>query len=143
LYAPHIGCTTVDEIRHVLSIFEANPFIRRFYTFEVLLQMYQTFLRLGLPVADLGLMFDDPSKANQTNIQKFAFSMLEQLIVSNSNDIIKQVCLVKKIYDEGVNLATIFTSDIGRFCWCLAVILLLRHIKFISKILITFSRSII
>lgn len=115
LYAPHTGFETIDDIKHVLSVIKTNPFIGRFYTFEVLLLMVETFQQMALPVPDLSVMFDDPSKANQTNIQQTAYKMLEQLIETGSDDIVKKICLMKKNVGNGVDLSTIFTTDIQRF----------------------------
>lgn len=115
LYAPHIGCQSVDDIKHILDVIKSNPFVGRFYTFEVLLQMLEIFNSLSIEVPDLSIMFDDPSKANQTNIQQFAYSMLEKLINNESNDIIEKACSMKKSVGSGVNLATIFTTDFCRF----------------------------
>jgi len=117
LYAPHMGSQFVDDIKHVLSIIKTNPFVGRFYTFEILLEMVQQFQKLSLPVPDLAVMFDDPTKANQTNIQHFAYKLLEQLITIGSDEIVQQACTMKKSVGQGVgvDLNTIFTSDIHRF----------------------------
>ena len=115
LYAPHMGCKNSEEIRHILEVIKTNPFVGRFYTFEVLLQMVEAFKELGLQVPDLSVMFDDPSKASQTNIQQTAYSMLETLISTNSDEMITNTCKMKKTVDRGVNLSTIFTTDIPRF----------------------------
>lgn len=115
LYAPHYGCQTVDEIKHILSVIQTNPFVGRFYTFEVLLQMIDIFKKLELEIPDLSHMFDDPSKATQTNIQKIAYTMLHHLILLEDDDIAINACSNKKIADLGVDLNTIFTSDSNRF----------------------------
>ena len=115
LYAPHIGCKTVDDIKHILTVIKSNPFVGRFYTFEVLLKMVDNFKQLSLPIPNLAIMFDDPNKANQTNIQQIAYLMLEQLISLGSNDVIQQVCMMKKTIEKSINLNTIFTNDINRF----------------------------
>ncbi|XWV26974.1 hypothetical protein QJ857_gp0075 [Tupanvirus soda lake] len=115
LYAPHMGCETVSDIEHILSIIRTNPFIGRFYTFEVLLQMVDIFKQLSLHVPDLSIMYDNPSKANQTNIQQTAYAMLESLIATKSNELISLACKLKKTVGKGVDLTTILTSDIGRF----------------------------
>lgn len=115
LYAPHMGCETVEDIKRILLIIKTNPFIGRFYTFEVLLLMVETNKQIGLPVPDLSIMFNDPSQANQTNIQKTAYLILEQLIASGSDSIIKQTCQMKKNVAKPINLSTILTMDIARF----------------------------
>lgn len=115
LYAPHVGCTMIEEIIHILSVIKTNPFIGRFYTFEVLLQMVEIFKDLKLPVPDLAIMFDEPNKANQTNIQQIAYGMLETLIMTKSNELITKACQMKKKVGAGVDLGKIFTTDIGRF----------------------------
>jgi hypothetical protein len=115
LYAPHIGCQTIGEIVHILNVIKSNPFIGRFYTFEVLLEMVENFKKIGLSVPDLAIMFDDPSKANQTSIQQTAYIMLESLIATGSDLLVLTASQSKKIIGKGVNLNTILTSDIGRF----------------------------
>ncbi|AYV85622.1 MAG: hypothetical protein Satyrvirus26_11 [Satyrvirus sp.] len=115
LFAPHIGSKTVDEIKYILSVIRTNPFVGRFYTFEVLLEMVKIFKKFNLTYPDLTIMFDDPSKANQTNIQQIAYSMLEHLISVNSDSTVEQVCIMEKNIGKRINLRTIFTSDIGRF----------------------------
>lgn len=60
-------------------------------------------------------MYNDSSKANQTNIQQTAYWMLEQLISIGTNEIVKKACLMKKNIAKPIYLTTIFTSDIARF----------------------------
>jgi hypothetical protein len=115
LYAPHIGCQTTDEIKHILKVIKTNPFIGRFYTFEVLLLMVEIFKQYSLPIPNLAIMFDDPGEANQANIQQIAYIMLEQLISIGTNDTVKNVCQLKKNIGKSIDLNTIFTNDINRF----------------------------
>lgn len=122
LYAPHIGCKVAEHINHILAVIKSNPFVGRFYTFEVLLQMLNIFKILSLDVPNLSIMFDDPSKANQTNIQQFAYTMLEKLISNGGEDIIDKACSMEQMQNAfpvetkvGVDLKTIFTTDYHRF----------------------------
>lgn len=87
IYAPHIGCETVVELKNVLLTIKSNPFIGRFYTVSVLLDMVNTFSKLSLPVPDLSILFDDPSKATQTYIQHIAYGMIETLIKLTDNSV--------------------------------------------------------
>jgi len=115
LYMPHLDSTTVYEIKHILSVIQTNPFIGRFYTFEILLQMVDTFKNIGLDIPDLSIMYNDPTTVNQTNIQKNAYHMLETLIKTNSNEIITNSCKMGTKKDNYLDLSKIFTIDISRF----------------------------
>lgn len=115
LYAPHNGCQSINEIKHILNVIKSNPFVGRFYTFEILLEMVNSFNSQGLPVPDLSIMFDDPNKANQANIQQTAYSMLETLIACNSDEQVRLASKLRKIVGKGIDLNTILTMDIGRF----------------------------
>lgn len=121
LYAPHLGSNTIADIERVLSIIRTNPFVGRFYTFEVLLRMVDVFKKIGLETPDLTVMFNDPSKATQNNIQKTAYEMLEKLIEKKSDPLVKEVCQLcssennREQIRTGVNLDTILTKDFGRF----------------------------
>lgn len=115
LYAPHSGSSTVTEIKSILNIIKTNPFVGRFYNFEVLLQMVEIFRDNGLSVPDIAEMYNDPVKANQTNIQHTAYSMLETLIQLNSDEIVQKICKLKKQIGRGVDLSKIFTDDVERF----------------------------
>ena len=137
IYAPHIGSETIEDIKNVLQTIKTNPFIGRFYTIEVLLEMIATFNNLNIPVPDLAVMFHDPSQANQAMIQKIVYDMLMNLIEvkklsndinnlsmtnnqqfceeNNSINIIRQACTMNKMIRKSVDLNCIFTTDISRF----------------------------
>lgn len=115
LFAPHSGCKTVSEIESILATIPTNPFIGRFYTFGVLLEMTKTFKELGLESPDLTVLFDNPSKANQTNIQQTAYGMLRTLIETGDDAVVEKACVMTRSVGAGVNPATVLTSDIGRF----------------------------
>ncbi len=80
LYAPHHGAKTSTDIQNIITIIKSNPFIGRFYTFEVIVDMVDTFKKFNLNCPNLAEIFCDPSLANQTNIQKIAYQMLEDLV---------------------------------------------------------------
>lgn len=115
LFAPHIGCDTVADVQNVLNVIKTNPFIGRFYTFQVLLDMVSRFKSHSIQTPDITVMFDNPDKANQTNIQQTAYSMLNSLIAVSSDDVVKQVCVLNKNVGNAINLDTILTTDFGRF----------------------------
>ena len=115
IYAPHIGCVSINDIKNILLTIKTNPFIGRFYTIEVLLDMINRFKEFSLPTPDLIELFNDPSQATQTNIQKIAYEMLANLLHDSSKYIIKLVCMAKKSNEKYINLNNIFTTDIHRF----------------------------
>lgn len=117
LFAPHIGCKTVDELKHMLKIVETNPFIGRFYTFEILLHMVNRNKKMNLSYPDLSFMFNDPSLATQNNIQSCANQILNTIINTNDDIIVTNACsqLDLNKVGNGVNLSKILTSDIHRF----------------------------
>jgi hypothetical protein len=115
LFAPHAGSKTVDELKTILETIKSNPMVGRFYTFEVLLNMVDHFSSMGLAVPDLKKLYEDPSTANQTNIQKTAYDMLETLIMTGSNEIVEQACVLQKKVARSVNLNEMLTKEIYRF----------------------------
>ncbi len=50
--------------------------------------MVETFKDLNLQTANLEELYNNPTKATQTNIQQMAYEMLEILISTDSNEII-------------------------------------------------------
>lgn len=116
-YAPHFGSKTSEELKQLLQTISTNPFVGRFYTYEILLMMIKVHQLHGLVVPDLSIEFKNVSNAKQNNIQRLVRSMLTDL--SNQPDnIIELVCLPKHYLDtkiEPVDLTKIFTRDINRF----------------------------
>lgn len=117
LYAPHLYSKTVDEIKCILEVIKTNPFVGRFYTFEIVLEMINQFVRHNLVVPDLQFIKDDPNKASQTTIQSLAYKLLTTLIETNSNELIEKIC--EKISESNntniINLDNIFTKNIKYF----------------------------
>lgn len=74
--------------------------------------MVRIFKTNNLPVPDLSLLFNDPSKANQTNIQQEALKMLQTL---EKSSVIKQCSYPMKNIHQGVDLDNILTSGYERF----------------------------
>lgn len=117
LYAPHLYSKTVDEIKCILEVIKTNPFIGRFYTFEIVLAMIKQFSYYKLETPDLQFIKNDPSKASQGTIQSIAYKLLTTLISINSNELIEKIC--EKISEPNpvniINLDTIFTKNIKSF----------------------------
>src|SRR3984885_8958206 len=118
LFAPHFGAKTIDEIKNMLNIIQTNPFIGRFYTFEILLDMVSIFNKYELITPILKEVFDDPSKATQNNIQNITYEMLNTLINSKDNKLVEKISNIdnQRSIGTGVNLSTIFTTDFNKFC---------------------------
>lgn len=113
LYAPHINITTVEMIHQILHVIKSNPFIGRFYTFEVLLHMINDFKRLHLPTPDLAVVFNDVTKVNQVMIQQLAYDMLQTL--TSYPDLITPACATFIAVKYNINLNRMLTLDIGHF----------------------------
>lgn len=114
LYAPHINSKSREEIINILNVIKSNPFAGRFYTFEVLLQMVNLFTKLNLKTPNIDELFDDPTKANQTYIQKIAHEMLETIITIDDSDKLMEACTLYQSISP-IDISTVFTSDISRF----------------------------
>lgn len=115
LFAPHSNCTTVSDLVTVLNVINSNPFIGRFYTFELLIKMVEINEKLNLPVPDLSEMHDDPTKANQLNIQKKAYEILQTVINTGDDSIVKSVCDLKIDGKQGVDVTKMLTYDIYKY----------------------------
>jgi len=115
LYSPHTGSKTVSEIQAILSVIKSNPFVGRFYSFKVLVQMIRQFDRCNFPIPDLRTLMTDPTKATQTNIQLWATEML-QTVATDSDEMVTNVCAQdEKPLVQPLNLTTVLTTDISIF----------------------------
>ena len=118
IIVPHSYCDTQGNqmnLCHVLDIIRTNPFIGRFYTVEVLLDLITKFKKHSLPIPNIEIIFTDPTKASQTTIQQFAYEMIQTMI--SINDPMMLTNVMKPITDSlpPLNLSAIMTSDLGRF----------------------------
>lgn len=90
---PYASCNTVDELRHVIEQLQTKPFIDRMLPAPVVYNLKTTMERLGVPdVINLEEYFKDVNKLCQSEIQKVAIMLLEQLADTGDNSIITQVC---------------------------------------------------
>ena len=89
VYAPHHHAQTADEINHILSVIKTNPFVGRFYTFEIVLHLYRTLQEANINVPTISHIMEDPTKATQNNIQELAYEMLATLSKHDSYTIYK------------------------------------------------------
>lgn len=116
-YAPHFDSVSANEIKNILSVIKTNPFVGRFYTYEILLAMIDINKSNNLPVPDLKIAFANLSNAKQNNIQKLVYDMLDHLS-TQSDDMVKKVC-AKNNYAatkmKPVDLSYLLTRDINRF----------------------------
>jgi hypothetical protein len=110
IYIPHTRCKNKTEINHLLEVIQTNPFIGRFYTFDVLLYLIDIYRRYNLIVPDLTLLLDNPSKATQKNIQEMTIEMLKQL----DDELINKIKYHPLKLSEGMKLETILSTDISK-----------------------------
>ena len=116
-YAPHFNSKCRNDLTQILQTIETNPFIGRFYTYEILLLMVKIHTLYKLRVPDLSVEFSNVSNAKQNNIQRLVAQMLTELSYQ-SDDIIEKVSNRKNYLDTKINpvdLSKIFTRDINRF----------------------------
>lgn len=117
IFIPHSVAQTKEELKNVLEIIKTNPFIGRFYTFTVLMNMCKQFEEAKLPYPNLSELFTNPSLATQTNLQSLAYSMIETLINTEEENIINKVTLnnIKTNYYLNKELDKILTIDYDYF----------------------------
>jgi hypothetical protein len=111
LFIPHSTCNTKSEIHTLLNLIKSNPFINRFYTFDILINMIEKFKQLNLPTIDINEFFNNPSKATQNNIQKIVCTMLEQIAETNLITQFNQLTINTKIH---LKMSNIFTTNIDK-----------------------------
>jgi len=113
IYVPHYGCTTVDSVKKILEKISTNPFLGRFYTFGVLLEMVKIFDQAKLPTPDLSILFSDPTKANQATIQQTVYQMLETVIQTGSDSLVTDIC--NKLPSNPSRIDKILTKNYNKF----------------------------
>ena len=115
LFTPHNYCKTISNVRNILDIIQNNPFIGRFYTFEIVVNMIEILKKNNLVVPDLSVMVENPGEVTQYNIQKTAYSMLETLIQSDDDNIVAATCGMIQGIKKPINMHNILTHDSHRF----------------------------
>jgi hypothetical protein len=90
---PHAGCTTVEELKRVMKVIEENGFLGRLYTAPVVYKMKETLQSLRVPkLLDLDAAFGDLPNLCQTFIQEAAMTLLQALIQTEDDEIVRIAC---------------------------------------------------
>ena len=110
IFLPHQSCQTVTEIKKVLETIQTNPFIGRFYTFQVLLKLVDKLEEMKLPTPDLTQFFKNPSSATQYNIQKIIYKLLDTLETDQQVQEINKI----KIRSEKIRIEELFKTEMQK-----------------------------
>ncbi|ARF09724.1 hypothetical protein Indivirus_2_103 [Indivirus ILV1] len=91
---PHNNCKTSNELKIVIENLKAKPFIDRLYTAPVIYKLHQRLEEFGIQnIIDLENYFSDVDTLSQTNIQMAAIILLESLLKTNNDNLIKKACI--------------------------------------------------
>ena len=118
LVAPHTNITNITNntaLIHLLKVIRSNPFVGRFYTIEILINMIDRFRKHSLEIPDIEIIMRDPTNATQQTIQQFALDMINTLIVLDNSEILTDITKPIIKHHPTLNLSTILTSDVSRF----------------------------
>lgn len=110
IYVPHQNCTNALQLQNVIDVIDANPFVSRFYTFEVILKMIEIFNKNEIISESVDKIFTNVTDVTQPNIQHHVKKLL-RLLVLKSDNIIENVCKPISITENKIRLDKIFTSD--------------------------------
>jgi hypothetical protein len=124
IIAPHNNCKSVDELKFIVQQLKTKSFIDRLYTAPVVYKIRQRMIDHGIKdVIDMEKHFSDIGILCQSEIQKVAIQILEQLISTGDDKLIEDVCKplgLIEIKDEKVkedlDLDSDSDSDLG-FEW--------------------------
>jgi len=90
---PHNGCKTVDELARILELIKDKPFIDRLYTAPVVYKIRNRMIENNVKnVLNIEKEFENIEVLCQTEIQKVAVKLIEQLINAKSDKIVEKVC---------------------------------------------------
>lgn len=90
---PHDNCQSCDELKIIVENLKKKSFIDRFYTAPIVYRLNERLKSNGLDGIDLENYFDQANKLSQTSIQSVAITMLEQLIATNNDILVKKICV--------------------------------------------------
>lgn len=111
LFIPYKNCKTVNDIQNLLQKIKTNPFIGRFFTFKILLDLVDKFKEKKLDIPDISQYLNNPSTATQYNIQKMIYTMLLQL---DNDELIQKICGSSKITQNSLDINELFKSEITK-----------------------------
>lgn len=114
IYLPHSNCKNIYDINRIIDTIKTNPFIGRFYTFDVLVNMHQYFFSQNVDVPDISILVEDPTSATQTKIQEISITMLKSLEKYDSAKI-SEICGSNNMKCDSIRIDKIFTQDIHKF----------------------------
>jgi len=108
---PHIGCTTVAQLKSVLSSVPFNPVIRRTYTAPVLKKLYELFVQKGVPnIPNLITEFSTIDKLSCDAVCQAAFRLLSCLL-DCTDDVIAMVCAIPFRHPSAVVVSVESSSE--------------------------------
>lgn len=117
-FLPHNNCTSVAELKIIIENLKTKPFIDRLYTAPVLYRLTKRMSEYNVPnILDLEKFFNHTSNLTQTNIQKGAIELLENLVILNDDSIIKKVCEPLEKVDKIKNIKDENTDSSEGFAW--------------------------
>ena len=91
--APQNGCNDVKSLKLIIEQLKTQPFIDRMLTAPVVYQLRNRMHQVGINnIIDLESYFSDITILCQSQIQKVALVLLQQLLETNDDRIIEKVC---------------------------------------------------
>ena len=102
---PHNNCETIEHLKYVIQQLNTKPFVGKMYTAPILYMMWDRMMEEGLNVINLEDHFSNFANLSQSNIQEMTKTLLQMLVDTNNNDIIKRVCkpLGNIMINEGID----------------------------------------
>lgn len=94
--APHTYSETKNDLKNVVKTINAQKFLGRLYTSQILYQLYDKLKEFGYDYSSLDDFFKDIDNYKQINIQKRALHILEYMIDNVNDDEIKKICKPSK-----------------------------------------------
>ena len=126
---PHSICRNIEELKKTINLLETNPFLARLYTARTLYKLESLLIKNKIKVNSLKESFDNVDNMNQMNIQKESINMLRNILETNDDDLVYNICnkewsnnedeeknnLERNICDDPINLDKIFLSQSYKF----------------------------
>ena len=91
---PHANCESVDKLKYIIKRINEQPFIGRLYTAPIVYKMHVIMSENNVPnLPSIDDYFNNVRNHSQNKVQEFAIILLNCLIATNNNELIKTVCV--------------------------------------------------
>merc|ERR1712166_390400 len=108
---PFQNCTTVKELAETVTNLNRNPFLFRFLSIEVVVTLRERMSRHKLKFPTFAEIFPNPSNITHQKIADHAMDLLDLLVTTNNDNMIKTVCGPLPHQIQALQLTKLFLAE--------------------------------